>query len=147
MKVSKSNIINGIVVFLAAVVLYLQTIGQEDAFMTEGVHPMDYPRILIILLFILSFFISFTSKKIEEDHIPIITRRTVSMCLVLILFGVCFEKLGFAVCIFSAMVLSGLIMGYERYVLLCGISAALCACIWIVFTHVLQIPLSAGTIW
>jgi hypothetical protein len=65
----------------------------------------------------------------------------------LILFGVLFEKIGFALCAFGCMMLSGVIMGYKRYTLLVCVSAMSCACIWTIFTYVLKIPLPLGTIW
>lgn len=148
MNFSKSNIINGIFVLFVSVALFFQTTGKKDAFITEGIHPMDYPRALIIILLILGVFIAFTkSNETKGDRIPIVTRRTISMCLSLILFGILFEKIGFALCAFGSMMLSGVIMGYRRHLFLCCISAISCACIWIVFTYILKIPLPAGTIW
>lgn len=148
MNFFRSNIINGIIVLLVSVVLFFQTKGTKNVFMTEGVHPMDYPRALIILLIILGFFIAFTkTKKTEEDRIPIVTRRTISMCLSLILFGILFEIIGFALCSFGGMMMSGVIMGYRRNMFLAGVSAISSACIWAIFTYVLKIPLPLGTIW
>jgi len=148
MNFFRSNIINGIFVLLASVVLFFQTTGKKDAFITEGIHPMDYPRALIILLIILGFFIAFTkTKKNEEDRIPIVTRRTISMCLSLILFGILFEIIGFAICSFGGMMMSGVIMGYRRIMFLACVSAISCACIWTIFTYVLKIPLPLGSIW
>lgn len=148
MNLSRSNIFNGIFVLFVSVLLFFRTTGKEDAFTTEGIHPMDYPRALIFLLFILGILIAFTkSKKTEEDRIPIVTRRTISMCISLIFFAILFEKIGFALCAFGGMMLCGIIMGYRRFVLLTCVSAISCACIWIVFTYVLKIPLPTGTIW
>ncbi|MCL1939676.1 MAG: tripartite tricarboxylate transporter TctB family protein [Desulfovibrionaceae bacterium] len=138
------NLCNGLALAGVALILWTQTYGSENALQTEGIHPMDYPRFLIIFLFVLAILSVFKPGRDEAGSMPILTRRTVPMCLSFVLYALLFDVAGFAVSAFFGMFSCALIMGYKRYALLGGVCAAACACIWALFTYALKIPLPAG---
>lgn len=148
MTLSRNNGICGLVVIALGAVLLSQSSLSENALVSEGIHPMDYPRFLIFLLCALGVFIVFgIGSAPEKKGIPIVTRRTVSMCGCFILFALLFNTVGFAVSSTLATVLCALVMGYRRYGMLLAVSAFGNGCVWMLFTYALKIPLPTGTLW
>lgn len=148
MLLSRNNVLCGLVVILTGVILLSQTSLSENALVSEGIHPMDYPRFLIFLLCVLGVLIVLgIGSSPEKKGIPIVTRRTVSMCGCFILFALLFNTAGFAASSILCTMLCALIMGYRR----CTILVAVCVfgngCIWVLFTYALKIPLPTGTMW
>lgn len=148
MTLSRNNVFCGLAVIIAGLILLSQTTLSENALVSEGIHPMDYPRFLILVLCFLGVLIILgIGSKPEKKGIPIVTKRTLSMCGCFILFALLFNTAGFAVSSTLSTVLCALIMGYRRYGLLLAVCAFGNACIWVLFTYMLKIPLPAGTVW
>ena len=148
MTFSRNNLLCGLAVVLVGLVLLSRTSLSENALVSEGIHPMDYPRFLIFLLLALGILITLgIGSQPEKKGIPIITRRIVAMCGCFILFALLFSTAGFALSAFIATTLCAIIMGYRRFGLLLAVSAFGNGCIWVLFTWALKIPLPAGTLW
>ena len=149
MTFSRNNMLNGLCLAGVALILLSQAHSKEGVLVTEGIHPMDYPRFLLFMLLGLSVLVAVKPAKPGEDTggIPIVSRRTVSMCLSFVLYALLFETAGFAVSAFLGMALCALIMGYRRYGMLCASCVISCVCVWLTFTYALKIQLPAGTIW
>ena len=148
MSLSRNNCICGLAVIAFGLFLLSQASLPEGALVSEGIHPMDYPRFLIFLLCALGVLIILgIGSTPEKKGIPIVTRRTVTMCGCFILFALLFNTAGFAFSSFVATTLCALIMGYKRYGVLLAVSAFGNGCIWVLFTYGLKIPLPVGTMW
>ena len=148
MTLSRNNIICGLVVIALGLILLSQTSLSENALVSEGIHPMDYPRFLIFVLCALGVLIILgIGSTPEKKGIPIVTRRTVAMCGCFILFALLFNPVGFAISSVLSTLLCALIMGYRRYGMLLAVSVFGNGCVWGLFTYMLKIPLPTGTIW
>ena len=149
MGLSRNNILGGPCVAALATGLLSQTFGGEDALGAEGIHPMDYPRVLIFILFGLSILIAVRPAAISETKsaIPILSWRTASTALVLLLFALLLNTVGFAASAFVCSSLTAVIMGWRNYKVLLAVNAFGCPCIWALFTLVLNIPVPTGSFW
>ena len=150
MTLTKRNMLSGFSITLVALVLYTQTHGMGDAFLTEGIHPMDYPRALIGLLAILGLIIAFkpsaSACSTGENTAPI-TSRTPLMLLALSLYALLFVYAGFYVSSVIGASCCALVMGWKRYGLLLLVNVVGIACIWLLFTYALKIPLPVFPWW
>lgn len=147
---SRKDVICGILVAIGSAVFMSQAFSSKDALVAEGIHPMDYPRVLIGVLFFLGVLIAVkpsASACAAKDKIPIISRRTVAMSAVLTFFAAMLDLVGFAASAFVCSSLCAAIMGWRRLLFLAGVNAVGCFCIWALFTYGLKIPLPPGTIW
>lgn len=144
----KTNMICGLITILAAALLWSQAVSSEGAYVAEGIHPMDYPRTLIAILFSLGVILLLTPlKNTKKDPIPILSGRTVSMIAMLVLFAAVFKIMGFGLSAFVCASLCAYIMGWRNLKTLALTNAAGCFCIWALFTYALKIPLPPGMIW
>lgn len=144
----KSNIIGGLSMILLALVLWSQASSSEGVLVTEGIHPMDYPKVLIGILFAIGVILTLLpSKKITKDPIPIISRRTLGMSATFAFFAISLPFVGFAISSFIAASLCAAIMGWKNYKFLALVNATGCICIWAFFTYALKIPLPNGSLW
>ncbi|WP_027187903.1 tripartite tricarboxylate transporter TctB family protein [Desulfovibrio cuneatus] len=150
MTLIKRNMLSGFSIVLVALILYSQTLSMGDAFLTEGIHPMDYPRVLIGLLAVLGFIIAFkpsASACSTGEHIAPITSRTPLMLLALSLYALLFVYVGFYVSSVVGASCCALVMGWKRCGLLLLVNLVGVACIWLLFTYALKIPLPVFPWW
>ncbi len=146
---SKKNLIIGICLAIVSAILYAQTLDTAGALVSEGIHPMDYPRMLIVLLFILSVIIAVrpSPKAEKQKELPIFSVRILAMMGVFVLFAVLLNTMGFGVAAFLCSTLTAIIMQWKKYPILLLVNAFGCLCIWVLFTILLKIPLPKGTLW
>lgn len=144
----RSNITGGLSMILLAAGLWSQASSSEGVLVTEGIHPMDYPRVLIVILSGLGVVLTLLpSKKTAKDPIPIFSGRIAGMAATLVLFAAILKIVGFGPSAFVCASLCACIMGWRNLKILALINAAGCLCIWALFTYALKIPLPAGMLW
>ena len=150
MTLISRNMLSGLSLVLVALILYTQTHSMENAFLTEGIHPMDYPRFLLGLLGLLGLIIAFkpsaSACSTGEGTAPI-TSRTPLMLLALSLYAVLFVTLGFFIASVIGASCCAVVMGWRRYGLLLAVNLVGIACIWALFTYGLKIPLPTCPWW
>ena len=146
----KEDVISGVLLMGLSAVLYTQTLVDPSEIMFEDdIDPMKYPRMLIALLALLGAVLAGKGLRLAGtvSAVPIFSRRTLSVMAVLFLYAAVFTTVGFFVSSFAAAFAVAFIMGWRRIpalIAVCGFSMVV---IWLLFTYILRIPLTVGTLF
>lgn len=150
MTLSRPNLISGFCIVIIGIILLSQTFALNDAMLSEGIHPMDYPRALIYILLVLGAIIIFKpcdSACSKPGDIPIFSFRSCTVALTLVLYALLLDYLGFALTSFLATCCAGYIMGWRRIWSLLLINFFGISIIWILFKYGLKILLPSGELF
>lgn len=146
------DVASGLALLGLGALLFSQTFveGSEIVF-EDDVDPMQYPRLLTILLMGLGLFIAgkgLAGKGTgDKGDFPVFTRRTLGVMLVLLAYGLSFTSLGFFISSAVAFFVLAVIMGWRRLPTLALVCLATMTFIWFLYTWILRIPLPSGSIF
>lgn len=143
------DVVGGAVLMAVSAVLFTQLTGVEEVVFEDDIDPMQYPRYLVVLLALMGALLAGRGLTLREEagDIPIFSRRTFGIMAVLLAYAVIFTSAGFVISSFLAGSAVALIMGWRRLPLLVALYALAVAAIWVLFIHILRIPLPMGALF
>lgn len=150
MQLSKQNLISGFSMVAIGLILYSQTFGLEDAFLSEGIHPMDYPRVLIYILIAVGLIIAFkpsASSCAQGDGIAIFSLRSCGIGAAMLVYALIFDVVGFAISSLLISCACAWIMGWRNLKVMLITNVLGVAIIWALFRYILKIPLPTGMLF
>lgn len=145
--ISRINAISGLSILAVGLLLFSQTFGYEDTTLSEGIHSMDYPQVLIVLFMITGVAILLapsSSSCAQGDGIPVFSFRSCGIAVLFLGYALLLPVIGFGSSSFLAASLCGYLLGWRRLPLLLSANGAGVLCIWFLFNNVLKIPTPAG---
>ncbi len=146
MRMKTRDVACGICLVCLSGVLWMQTFPQEGGIsFDDDIDPMLYPKILIGVLAALGAMIAARGFFAEQGKASFVfTKRTAGVSLVLAAYAALFTTLGF----FLSSLLGGagiaFIFGWRKPFSLAAVMLGSSAAIWVLFTHILRIPLPSG---
>ena len=148
MRVLKaSNVISGLTMVGIGLLLRSQTDGF-GGMEVGGYGPMVYPVTLIYIFIALGVLIMFSpaesTKAPATQQIPIFSRRTCLIGLIILLYSIGFTFIGFITASYLASVACALVMGWKRVPFLLIINFVVVLGIWLIARYVLKMPLPEG---
>lgn len=148
MKLSRENMLGGILMVAIGIVFLSQTQAFEGTGMDEGLHPMSYPKVLIWCLMAMGALIFFSpSRKSSDSDIPLFSLRTAAVSAILVAYAILLDVIGFGVTSFLAACAIGYTMGWHNWKSLLLSNLAGVGSIWALFTYVLSIMLPRGLLF
>lgn len=147
------DFISGIALIIVSAVLFSQTLGGGIILFEDDIDPMIYPRVITVMLGILGAVISLRGLRrgagggAGAPDMPVFTRRTVGIAVVLLVYAGVFNSLGFALSSIFAGCSVAFIMGWRRPIPLAAVNIVAVALIWALFVKGLRIPLPTGTLF
>lgn len=143
------DFISGIALIIVSAVLFSQTLGGGIVLFEDDIDPMIYPRVITVMLAILGAVISIRGLRRGggAPDMPVFTRRTVGVAVVLLAYAAVFNSLGFALSGIFAGCSVAFIMGWRRPIPLAVVNIVAVALIWALFVKGLRIPLPTGTLF
>ena len=143
------DFISGIALIIVSAVLFSQTLGGGIILFEDDIDPMIYPRVITVMLGILGAVISLRGLRrgAGAPDMPVFTRRTVGVAVVLLVYAAVFNRLGFALSSVFAGCSVAFIMGWRRPLPLAAVNIVAVALIWALFVKGLRIPLPTGTLF
>ncbi len=147
--IGNRDFVSGIALIILSGILFSQTLGGGIILFEDDIDPMIYPRVLTVMLAVLGGLVSFRGLRagVTPPDIPVFTRRTVGVALVLLIYAGVFNSLGFALSSVFAGCSVAFIMGWRRPVPLLAVNIIAVALIWVLFVKGLRIPLPTGTLF
>ena len=143
------DFISGIALIIVSAVLFSQTLGGGIILFEDDIDPMIYPRVITVMLGILVAVISLRGLRrgAGAPDMPVFTRRTVGVAVVLLVHAAVIHSLGFALSSVFAGCSVAFIMGWRRPLPLAAVNIVAVALIWALFVKGLRIPLPTGTLF
>lgn len=141
---------SGMAVAALGALLVWQTTGRGIILFEDDIDPMLYPRIIAAILCGIGLLVAgraLVRRIPAAADIPLFTRRTVGISVVLLLYAGFFPLVGFAVSSFLAGCAVAMLMGWRRPLSLVVVNIAAVACLWLLFTKGLRIALPGGTLF
>ncbi len=146
----KQDVISGILCVGLSLILYTQTFTSDAVIVFEdNINPMQYPRALIALLAFLGSILTIRGLLQKEDKtdIPIFSRRTLGIMVLLLVYAAIFNATGFFVSSVIACFGVSVVMGWRRLGILFAACIVALILIWALYTYILRIPLPTGTLF
>lgn len=148
MRIARENLISGLVVIALGLVFLSQTFGLEQANSTEGIHPMDYPKVLTwIFIAVGCCIVLIPSHHRSDSDIPLFSARTAAVSGILAAYALLLDHMGFGVTSFCAACGIGYAMGWRKLPSLLLSNLCGTAVIWSLCWYVLKIPLPVGVLF
>lgn len=145
----KRDITSGVVLLIISGILYSQTMETGKIIFEDDIDPMLYPKILLVLLGVLSVVIIIKALRTPAriNLMPVFTGRTLSASAMLLFYAFSFKYLGFAVSSFVSAGAIAWIMGWRKPLSLLISIAVAVFMIWALFEKGLHIVLPAGSLF
>lgn len=149
MNVALRNIVASLVSIGIGILLLASTYFAEEVYLSEGsIHPMNYPRALLIGWILLSCLHVFSSRSVQIDKNALISAipSISKILLCLMFFIVATPYLGFSIA--SGLTLLGClyVLGYSKPLYGVAITVLTVFILWLLFQKMIGFPLPVG-IW
>ncbi len=133
---------------LLAIALFIYTYTVPEGYLDEGyLHPMTYPRVLLIIIGILCAVNAFTKQvSIDMRQFARFLPSMFGLLGSLTVFMVLLPYLGFLI---SSIIMSFLILcvlDYSKIIYRLIISISVCTFFWYIFKSVIYLPLPIGSL-
>lgn len=148
MNVAPRNIVTSLVFMGVGCLLLVSTYFAEEVYLSEGsIHPMNYPRALLVGWIILSCLHVFTrhstmvDKKALLSVLPSIAK--VLLCLAFFIVGT--PYIGFSLASGATLLGCLHVLGYRKPLYGVAITALTVFILWLLFQKMIGFPLPVGT--
>ncbi len=147
------NFITGLIFLAIAVYAFVSSLGMVAKNANDVLGPAFWPKILAVLMIILSVLLiaeSLLSKSDEPSPIDIRSegfKRVVKICAVLVLFGILIFFAGIYIAMLAMMPLTMYLHGERKIPVMAGITIGMIVFIYLVFGKALLVPLPTGMLF
>lgn len=148
MNVAPRNIVPSLAFIGIGGLLLASTYFAEEVYLSEGaIHPMNYPRTLLVGWILLSCLHLFTSHSVQVDKKALLSvlPSIVKVLLCLMFFIVATPYIGFSLA--SGITLLGClyVLGYPKPLYGAAITVLTVFTLWLLFQKMIGFPLPVGT--